>query len=570
MPITSEEQDSVIPPINKNVLVPLYGQRQNWVPRTQDDYGDGGAFPEIHVAQYPLDMGRKSKSTREVLGLNLDGAGKIKYDAIVTVNQPKGRKVFSHFNDLAERRDVEEIELARPSIEEQTKKTEETKEALEKLITGKIAASQPTTIATQNASPQYIRYTPSQQGPTFNSGAKSRIIRMVEMPKDPLEPPKFKSKKVPKGPSSPPVPIMHSPPRKVTVKDMQDWKIPPCVSNWKNAKGYTIPLDKRLAADGRGLTEVTINDKFAKLSQSLYVAERNAREEVEKRAHIQRTISLKEKEKKEAKLRWLAQQARMERAGGAPGEQAPAGAAVATEEDATEEDMAIKERNILREDRKRDRERDRRLENKGGEKKSKLARDEDRDVSEKIALGVAAPGAQEVMFDQRLFNQTQGLGDNLMEEDTYNVYDKPLFHGTAASQIYRPKQQDAEFGGEDLDKMVNTSRFVPDRDFEGVDRSKKAEPREGPVQFEREEEADPFGLDQFLQDAKKGKNALDKIGSRGLMNAAGGSNPQSYDASNRSKINFEQEKDTGSKGTDSRRHPSSRDNRKDRDRRDRR
>ena len=33
---------------------------------------------------------------------------------------------------------------------------------------------------------------------------------------------------------------------------MADWKIPPCVSNWKNAKGYTIPLDKRLAADGRG------------------------------------------------------------------------------------------------------------------------------------------------------------------------------------------------------------------------------------------------------------------------------------------------------------------------------
>ena len=49
---------------------------------------------------------------------------------------------------------------------------------------------------------------------------------------------------------------MHSPPRKVTVKDQQAWKIPPCISNWKNAKGYTIPLDKRLAADGRSLTQV--------------------------------------------------------------------------------------------------------------------------------------------------------------------------------------------------------------------------------------------------------------------------------------------------------------------------
>ena len=26
------------------------------------DYGDGGSFPEIHVAQYPLDMGREGKS----------------------------------------------------------------------------------------------------------------------------------------------------------------------------------------------------------------------------------------------------------------------------------------------------------------------------------------------------------------------------------------------------------------------------------------------------------------------------------------------------------------------------
>lgn len=37
--------------------------------------------------------------------------------------------------------------------------------------------------------------------------------------------------------------------------------------------GYTIPLDKRLAADGRGLQETQINDNFAKLSEALYVAE---------------------------------------------------------------------------------------------------------------------------------------------------------------------------------------------------------------------------------------------------------------------------------------------------------
>ena len=60
---------------------------------------------------------------------------------------------------------------------------------------------------------------------------------------------------------------MHSPPRALTAKDQADWKIPPCISNWKNSKGYTIPLDKRLAADGRGLQEVAINDQFAKFTE---------------------------------------------------------------------------------------------------------------------------------------------------------------------------------------------------------------------------------------------------------------------------------------------------------------
>ena len=53
--------------------------------------------------------------------------------------------------------------------------------------------------------------------------------------------------------------------KKTTMKVCSD---APSVSSFptQNAKGYTIPLDKRLAADGRGLQEVHINDNFAKLS----------------------------------------------------------------------------------------------------------------------------------------------------------------------------------------------------------------------------------------------------------------------------------------------------------------
>ena len=38
----------------KKTPPPAYGKRQGFVPRTIEDFGDGGAFPEIHVAQVRL------------------------------------------------------------------------------------------------------------------------------------------------------------------------------------------------------------------------------------------------------------------------------------------------------------------------------------------------------------------------------------------------------------------------------------------------------------------------------------------------------------------------------------
>ena len=59
----------------------LYGYQKSWIPRLLEDFGDRGAFPEIHVAQYPLDMGRKKKMSK-ALAIQVDAEGKIKYDAI--------------------------------------------------------------------------------------------------------------------------------------------------------------------------------------------------------------------------------------------------------------------------------------------------------------------------------------------------------------------------------------------------------------------------------------------------------------------------------------------------------
>ena len=151
-------------------------------------------------------------------------------------------------------------------------------------------------------------------------------------------------------------------------------------------------------------------------------------------------------------------------------------------------------------------------------------RDEDRDVSEKIALGQAQPTmSKEMMFDQRLFNQPTGLAVSLGDEEAYNVYDKPFAMGAGASTIYRPrKDADPELDPSALDKIAKTERFVPDKGFQGADKAEKR--GNNPVEFEKAEparEQDPFGLDQFLT-SSKAKRGLDVVGARGSMAASYG------------------------------------------------
>lgn len=221
--------------------------------------GDGGAYPECHVAQYPLDMGRKKASSGNTLALQVDSEGNVRYDAIAQQGRREGTHVQSQFKDLvplAHRKDLDEAarSLERPSDEEVAETAERTRQALEKLITGKIKAAQPKNVSDAQGKTSFIRYTPGHQG--GSDGLKQRIIKMTEVAEDPLEPPRFKHKKIPRGPGSPPPPVMRSPPRKPSAQEQKEWMIPPCISNWKNNKGYTIPLDKRLAADGRGLQDV--------------------------------------------------------------------------------------------------------------------------------------------------------------------------------------------------------------------------------------------------------------------------------------------------------------------------
>jgi SNW domain-containing protein 1 len=316
--------------------------------------------------------------------------------------------------------------------------------------------------------PEYIRYTPQQP----EAGIQQRVIRMMEVKPDPLEPPRFKHKKVVVRSSSPPPPVLHSPSKKISAAEKKEWFIPPCISNWKNQKGYTISLDKRLAADGRNLQEHKINDRFASFAEALFIAERHAREEVEKRNQMAIKLAQKEKEMKEQKLREMARQARE---------------AVVHREF---RDEGVAERDRIRREQQQQIQKQIRIQQMGKETKAKyMAKLLDRDVSEKVALGVAH--AKESLYDQRLFNQTSGLDSGFKDEDSYNIYDKPLFSNVTS--IYRPKARTED---EEIDVDLRETRFVPSKSFAGADKAAK---RDGPVEFEKAE--DVFGIEDFLNEA---------------------------------------------------------------------
>ncbi|MCJ1475847.1 mRNA splicing protein [Lambiella insularis] len=506
---------------------PAYRQRAGWRPRSVEDYGDGGAFPELLVAQYPLDMGRKSTSTSNALAVQVDAEGKVKYDAIARRGHNDKRIVHASFKDLIplrQRADVGDISLDRPSEEEVAAATEKTKNALAVLVSGAVAAQKPKNVKgiTRNE-PTYVRYSPANQmGDTTRKN--DRIMKIVERQQDPMEPPKFKHKKIPRDPPSPPAPVMHSPPRKLTAEDQEAWKIPPPVSNWKNPKGYTVPLDKRLAADGRGLQDVTINDKFAQFAEALFTADRHAREEVKQRALMQQKLAEKEKAQKEDHLRQLAQKAREERSGAVGRHRSDArsynGSRSRSASSASSDgsnDEAAREREQMRRERQREHEKQLRQSRMGTERRIQMmAREQNRDISEQVALGLAKPTqTSESMWDSRLFNQTSGFDTGFNEDQ---AYDKPLFAAQdAINSIYRPRQNvedevNEAAGGAELDRLARNNRFeVLGKVAKGFRGASDAEAREGPVQFEKDTTGvgppggdDPFGIDEMIKESTGG------------------------------------------------------------------
>lgn len=184
---------------------PPYGQRRGWRPRSAEDFngGDGGAFPEIHIAQYPLDMGKKNApSTSNALALKVDGTGKANHaELLARRGHSENRIVQASFKDLIplrQRADAGELDLSRPSQEDVEATRERTAQALAALVQGQTAAQNPKNVKGRSKDePTFVRYTPSAQ--MGEAQGKTRILKIQQRQIDPMEPPKFKHKKIPRG-----------------------------------------------------------------------------------------------------------------------------------------------------------------------------------------------------------------------------------------------------------------------------------------------------------------------------------------------------------------------------------
>ncbi|KAL6048883.1 hypothetical protein STEG23_006664 [Scotinomys teguina] len=93
------------------------------------DFGDGGAFPEIHVTPVCTGYGVKEKKMSNALAIRVDPEGKIKYDAVTRQGQSKEKVVYSKYTDLVPKEvmNADDPDLQRPDKEAIKKITEKTR-----------------------------------------------------------------------------------------------------------------------------------------------------------------------------------------------------------------------------------------------------------------------------------------------------------------------------------------------------------------------------------------------------------------------------------------------------------
>ena len=239
------------------------------------DFGDGGAFPEIHVAQYPLGMGTKEDKAAQqkggVVALEVGEDGSVRYDAIVKQGANRNRIVQTSLKDTKGRA-VGDDGLELPTEEEVQETAQRTQQALSVILDGKVNSSNqhifPNNVIPINRKATFVRYTPNPNAPGLH-GYCCSAHREARRPagRPPMEPPKHKHTKVPRGPPSPPAPVLHSPPRKVTVHDHKAGRSRPACRTGRTRAGTRFPSTSGSRRTGRGLQEQSRQQQFRDVSR---------------------------------------------------------------------------------------------------------------------------------------------------------------------------------------------------------------------------------------------------------------------------------------------------------------
>jgi hypothetical protein len=82
--------------------VPPYGRRASLMPRRQEDFGASGAFPKVHVVQYPLFMGLREAvpGSNDMLAVTVDAHTHVVFGAVVQLGENAAKIVCSSHADL--------------------------------------------------------------------------------------------------------------------------------------------------------------------------------------------------------------------------------------------------------------------------------------------------------------------------------------------------------------------------------------------------------------------------------------------------------------------------------------
>lgn len=358
--------------------------------------------------------------------------------------------------------------------------TARTREALQKVLDSKLHGGKKNQKTQDGDEVEYIKYTPNNTLPIGGSH-KQRVIKIVDKAEDPMMPPKFKLRKTPEGPSDDQsVPVLHkeSTP-KITKEEQRKWSIPPAISNWKNTKGFTISIDKRLSTLDEDTDKYTLSDKFSVLSQALENAHSEARNELKERAKLRQELERKKLLNNQQRLSRIAREARRQR-GSIDEEDKSRIEGKYTEN----KELAALKREQMRMERRKKAEKELRMKSMGTEAQVKiLAKEQGREVSERVALGVATSKIKEqgVDYDPELYMKASGSNTR---HSHGQIYDSPLFGAQdAVNDIYRARDSGKYKGlGVDTAKK-EIDRIGNEKHFEGLDSS-------GPVEFSKANKKD--------------------------------------------------------------------------------